>query len=215
MEEYVDHTLSRLEGARRINDLEASYLIYRLVKAHAPAILKRRETFAEFLPWARQIILFIDQLDLEDIDAAAMKDIQLNARIGYDVPADINMLLEHILLLRQQYHLLLKDKGLMSRGLAYLSASRIEDGGSGGFDMVFFCNLFYLHRTEERLIRNAYECGKAVVIFKEEGSGRFLTRLPNGPAGILNPLRQASHPINFPYRKGLIFIRRFAWFAIS
>jgi len=65
----------------------------------------------------------------------------------------------------------------MSRGLAYLSASRIEDGGSGGFDMVFFCNLFYLHRTEERLIRNAYECGKAVVIFKEEGSWPVLDAL--------------------------------------
>ncbi len=166
MDEYVDHVLAGSARVGRINDLEACFLMYRLVKKHTPEILKRRENFAEFLPWAREIISFIDQLDLEDVDAGSVRNIQLNAQIGYDVPADINMLLEHILLLRQEYHNRLNELGLVSRGLAYLSASRVKQKGPAGFERIFFCNLFYLHRTEERLIQNACEGGRAVLVFQ-------------------------------------------------
>lgn len=166
MDEYVDYTLSRTGQFAPINDLEACFLMYRLVEQHSPGILKRRESFSEFLPWARQIIRFIDHLDLEDIEAESVKSIQLNAQIGYDVPADINMLLEHILLLREGYHRELQARGLVSRGLAYLSASRIDTPDLAAFDKVFFCTLFYLHKTEERLIRNVCAQDKAVLVFQ-------------------------------------------------
>ena len=35
--------------------MEACHLIYRLAAAEAPEILKGRESFAQFLPWAREI----------------------------------------------------------------------------------------------------------------------------------------------------------------
>ena len=108
IDEYVDRVLSAEDTYMRINELEACFLMYRLVKQHTPDILKRREGFAEFLPWAREILGFIDQLDLEDIDAESIKGIQLNAEIGYDVPKDINHLLAHILLLRHREDIFLQ-----------------------------------------------------------------------------------------------------------
>ncbi|MFA6383782.1 MAG: PD-(D/E)XK nuclease family protein [Candidatus Omnitrophota bacterium] len=166
IDEYVDYTLQRSGAYLRLNDLEACFLMYRLVKLHTPGILKRREGFAQFLPWAREILKFIDHLDLEDIGAESIKDIQLNAQIGYDVPVDINQLLAHILLLREEYHRELTKKNALSRGLSYLLASRIDAPDLGDFDKVFFCNFFYLHKSEERLIQNAVKSDKAVLIFQ-------------------------------------------------
>ncbi|MFA5099736.1 MAG: PD-(D/E)XK nuclease family protein [Candidatus Omnitrophota bacterium] len=166
IDEYVDYTLRRADTYSRINDLEACFLMYRLVRLHTPGILKRREGFAQFLPWAREILKFIDHLDLEDISAESIKDIQLSARIGYDVPKDINQLLAHILLLRDEYHRELKKKQALSRGLSYLFAGRIEVPDLGDFDKVYFCNFFYLHKTEEMLIQNVVKQDKAVLIFQ-------------------------------------------------
>jgi ATP-dependent helicase/nuclease subunit B len=166
IDEYVDYALSKVDTYSRINDLEACFLMYRLVRQFTPGILKRREGFAQFLPWAREILRFIDQLDLEDISAESIKSIQLNAQIGYDVPADINQLLAHILLLRKEYHKELQERKALSRGLAYLTASRIQAPDLGAFDKVYFCNFFYLHRTEEIIVQNAVKLDKAVLVFQ-------------------------------------------------
>jgi ATP-dependent helicase/nuclease subunit B len=177
IDEYVDRVLSSSDNYSRINDLEACFFMYRLVKQHTPGILKRREGFAVFLPWAREILGFIDQLDLEDISAESIKGIQLNAQIGYDVPKDINQLLANILLLRDEYHKELVRQKRLSRGLAYLLASRIEKPGLAGIDRIFFCNFFYLHRTEERLMQNMVQQGKATLIFQGGREWPVLDRL--------------------------------------
>jgi ATP-dependent helicase/nuclease subunit B len=177
IDEYVDYTLRQTGDYSRMNDLEACFLMYRLVKLHTPGILKRREGFAEFLPWAREILKFIDHLDLEDIGAESIKSIQLSAQIGYDVPQDINQLLEHILLLREEYHRELKRMKALSRGLAYLTAGRIEKPERGDFDTVFFCNFFYLHKSEEMLIQNVVKQDKAVLVFQGGREWPVLDRL--------------------------------------
>lgn len=166
IDEFVDCVLAQSGDYARINDLEACYLMYRLVKKETPGILRKRQSFAEFLPWSREILKFIEQLDLEDIDEEKIRSIQLNAEIGYDVPADINQLLSNILDLRTAYHARLKKDKTISRGLAYLLASRIERPGLDQFDTVFFCNFFYLTRTEEALIEHVRQSGKAVLIFQ-------------------------------------------------
>ena len=58
-----------------------SYLAYNLTKEIAPDILKGREEFCRFIPWAREM-LFIEQLDLEDKKSVELNEIELKAEIG-------------------------------------------------------------------------------------------------------------------------------------
>ena len=49
----------------------------------------------------RNNMAFIDQLDLENVDEKRLLNIESNARIGYDVPEDINRLLTRIVKIRR------------------------------------------------------------------------------------------------------------------
>lgn len=150
-----------------ISDLDACFIIYNLARRIAPGVLKARETFALFLPWAREILRFIEQLDLEGVDIHSLEDIQLHADIGYDVPESINALLSKIVMLARDYHQTLLNQKSYSRGLMYRLASEyIQETPFEGFDDILFCNFFYLHRTEENIIKNLYERQKALLFFQ-------------------------------------------------
>lgn len=167
IDEFVEYTLSKKEIFSVINDLDACYIIYNLAKKLSPDVLTGRESFSRFLPWAREILSFIEQLDSEDIQPEKLKNIQLKASIGYDVPESINTLLESIICLRQALHEELKNKKSYSRGLIYLLASdSIEQAEFSEFEQIFFCGLFYLHKTESNIIRSIYEKEKAVLFFQ-------------------------------------------------
>ncbi len=167
MDEFVEYSLVKDKSIRKISDIDACYIIYTLVKKNAPEILKGREDFSRFLPWAREILSFIERLDLEDIEARSLEDIKANAAIGYDVPESINVLLKHIISIRDAYHALLKNKGLYSRGLMYLTASRkAGEAEFNEFDNILFCNFFYLHRTEEKIIKHLHNSSRAILIFQ-------------------------------------------------
>ncbi|MFH1442086.1 MAG: PD-(D/E)XK nuclease family protein [Candidatus Omnitrophota bacterium] len=167
IDEFVEYTLSKKEIFSVINDLDACYIIYNLAKKFSPDVLTGRQNFSQFLPWAREILSFIEQLDLEDIQPEKLKNIQLKASIGYDVPENINTLLERIICLRQAMQEELKKKKSYSRGLIYLLASdSIEQADFSEFEQIIFCGLFYLHKTESNIIRSIYEKEKAVFFFQ-------------------------------------------------
>ncbi len=167
MDEFVGYLLSKKEKFSPVSDLEASFIIYRLAQKIVPDILAGRNSFSQFLPWAREIANFIQQLDLENIENAALKNIQLKAALGYDVPENVNALLKGIISLRQEYHAALKDKHAYSRGLIYLfCAKHIPEIDLSEFDTIFFCGLFYLHKTEEDIIKNIYALKKAMLFFQ-------------------------------------------------
>ena len=67
----IDELMARIVRAKvaftDAEDLDNSFLLYQLAKKHTPHILKYREHFSQFLPWAREILSFIDQLDLENV----------------------------------------------------------------------------------------------------------------------------------------------------
>lgn len=167
MDEFVEYCLLKKGAFLKLADLDACYLIYKLAAKIAPGILEGRQAFADFLPWAREIHSFIEQLDLEDIAEAPLENIQFKARIGYDVPENINRLLESIIAVRGAFHAELGKMGAYSRGLIYLSASKAaaEDNFSE-FDAVVFCGAFYLHKTEKRLIKNLFDREKAILFFQ-------------------------------------------------
>lgn len=195
IDEFITYTLSKKESFNPGQDLDHCYLLYKLALAHTPQILKKRETFAAFLPWTREILAFIDQLDLENIADKTLQNIEANAEIGYAVPEDINRLLENIVVLRQAYHHALKEKKIFSRGLQYLSAAQIvEQVNFDEFEQILFCNFFYLNRSEEAVVKNLYERNKAVLIFQGDErrwpvlkriSQNFGTAIEEGPAPLM------------------------------
>ena len=167
MDEFVEYLISCEQPLKRIGDLDSAYLIYCLSREIAPSILQGREAFGEFLPWAREINSFIEQLDLEDVPDQSLKSIEKSAEIGYEVPPNINILLQHVIKIRRAYHAQLKKRNEWSRGRMYQEAFRnMKQNSCNEFDAVFFCNFFYLHATEERILSKLYQQGKGFLIFQ-------------------------------------------------
>jgi ATP-dependent helicase/nuclease subunit B len=179
IDQLIARVAQRPEGFRESVDLDQCYWLYRLAQKVTPEILRGRETFALFLPWARELIAFIDHLDLELIDDEALVNIKANAEIGYSVPDDINRLLRHIVALRKEYRRELKERQVSSRGGQYRrAAEEIDSVPLGEFDEVLFCNFFYFHASEEKVIRALYERGQARLIFQgDERKWPVLARL--------------------------------------
>nr|MBP7216207.1 PD-(D/E)XK nuclease family protein [Candidatus Omnitrophota bacterium] len=167
IDEFVEHILTRQGPVQKISDLDACFMIYSLAKKISPDILQRRESFSAFLPWAREIVAFIEQLDLEGIEDEPLVNIQNKAAIGYDVPENINLLLNHIIAIRKAFHRELALKHLFSRGLMYATAARFaKDVSLGTVSNVLFCGFFFLHKTEQDIIKELYHAGKADLFFQ-------------------------------------------------
>ena len=166
MDEFVDYLILP-QFQHKINDLDACFLIYSLAKKHLPKLSKQRESFSTFLPWAREIISFIEQLDLEDIKNQSLLSIERSASIGYEIPESINYLLTEIISLRDAYHKALTKRDLTSRGLRYLQAAKsVQRRKCEEFETIIFCNFFYLHATEQEIVKSIHEKGKGVCIFQ-------------------------------------------------
>jgi len=167
IDEFMNYAANKSGTLVSSADLDDCFELFTLARKVAPELLHAHGTFARFLPWARDILEFIGQLDLEDVSAKALADIQENARIGYPVPESINMLLKNILELREVFHARLREQGRTSRGLQYLRAREgIGQVSWEEFDDIIFANFFYFHRTEEALVKDLYARGKATLIFQ-------------------------------------------------
>jgi ATP-dependent helicase/nuclease subunit B len=166
----IDEFMGQVTAAQprqRLFDLDHCFVVYELVRQHAPHILEGKEEFVHFLPWAREILNFIEQLDLEDTSANALEVLKEHAVLGFNVPASINRLLEALMLLRQKYNEYMDQRGFMSRGYQYLRASQmVENSSFAEFDQILFCNFFYLHRTEMAVIKQLYKKGKASLLMQ-------------------------------------------------
>lgn len=167
IDEWMQRIVDRKESFRKGQDLDQCYLLYNLAKRLTPQILQGRESFARFLPWTREILNFIDQLDLERVDNHKLTRIQENAQIGYPVPKDINRLLEHIVILRKAYHEHMLQERIYSRGFQYRRAADLVAATDfNEFDRILFCNFFYLNRCEETVIKHLVQCEKADLFFQ-------------------------------------------------
>jgi len=167
MDDWMKSIVLQKEALTGMQDLEQCYLIYQLAQEVAVGVLKGRESFSAFLPWAREILRFIDQLDLERVDNKKLKNVEENAQIGYAVPEDINRLLESIVKIRQAYHDRMKSRGQASRGYFYMRAAElVENADFSEFEHVLFINLFYLNRSEQRVVQDLYQKNKATFFFQ-------------------------------------------------
>ncbi len=155
MEEFLDYILLQKKTFYSLKDLDAYYLIYEITKTVAPEMLQNKTNFIQFLPWAKEIFAFIENLDLEDIDSKNLYTIQRSAQIGYDVPNNINYMLQKIVQIRNVFHSKLDELNLFSRGKKYLVASNLsQECNLSKFDKIIFVTPFYLHETEIKVIKN-------------------------------------------------------------
>ncbi len=167
IDEFVEYVLRKRQVFLRLSDLDAQYLLFRNVRTRCPQILKKRRSFAEFLPWAREILAFIEELDLEDVPSELLRNVQFNAEIGYAIPPDVNRLLENIIDLREAFHEELRQSGRSTRGYAYLTGSRaVTAADFPEFDQIYFAHFFALHATEKKLMKALFDAGKAALFFQ-------------------------------------------------
>ena len=167
IDSFIDYVLLKKTPFVKMPNMESWYTIYNLAKDIAPEIIKGREKFSQFLPWAREIATFIDSLDTEDIPADSLKNVQASAAIGYDIPENINASLKNITALRDAYHKVVSQKKSFPRGYIYLSAARaVEEVNLDEFDRILFCGFFYMQKTERELIKHLYKTGKAILLFQ-------------------------------------------------
>lgn len=167
MDEWMDYIVAQKEDFTSPSDLEQVYCLFQLAQKETPEILKGRERFAQFLPWAHEILAFMDQLDLEDVASSALRHVEANAGIGYSVPEDINRLLRHMIRLRDAYHARMQQEHSYTRGYRYLRAAQvIPEISFAKMDQILFCNLFYLHRTEEKILKHLLARNLATLILQ-------------------------------------------------
>jgi len=167
IDEFMRYLVSLDTSLSVISELDACYVVYALARKIAPAIVRGRDSFKDFLPWAQEIISFIEQIDLEDIKEGSLNSIQKSSSIGYEIPENINVLLQHIIKIRGAYHKVLAKDRKYSRGSIYLLASqKISANALDEFDTVLFCNFFYLHATEQAVVKEVVNKGKGVCIFQ-------------------------------------------------
>ena len=171
MDEFVSYTCAKTGVSGKAEALSSCFLLYTLAKQRLPGLLRNRDSFSRFLAWAREILNFIEQLDFEDIPDGPLKEIELSAAIGYEVPQSVNEILSHISLLRQGLHDGLREQGTLTRGMAFREAAAAIGGGKADFPEfsdIFFCNFFFLHASERRVLRDLTRGGKATLVFQRD-----------------------------------------------
>ncbi len=167
IDEWMAYVAYGEDVPRRGSELDHAFAIYQLAMSLCPWVCRGRESFAQFLPWAREILHFIEQLDLEDVPLDSLEFLKEHAQIGFSVPEDINTLLMHLSTLRQAYHQELERRSLAPRGYQYRQAAlRAARCDLDRYDEILFCNFFYLHRTENIVLKNVYDRGRAVLFMQ-------------------------------------------------
>jgi len=167
MDEFIGELLGQHETFGRMADLDACYLIYELAREISPHVVRGRSRFCDFFPWAREVLRFIEQLDLQAVARTPLTCIQQQADIGYDVPESVNELLGGIVDLREAFHEALLSRRRYVRGFMYYRVSTLMDKVScDAFEAVYLCHFFYLHKTEEAVFQKLYQDSKTHLFFQ-------------------------------------------------
>jgi ATP-dependent helicase/nuclease subunit B len=202
MDEFIKEVVWRKSPAKMISSMDSAFRIYELAKSAHPGLLAARDSFAAFLPWAEEINAFIEQLDLEEINDDKLRQVRESAKIGFDTLKEVNLLLQDIVKLRKEFHESLKKEGALTRGMLYMSVAECaKDVNFDDFDAVIFCGFFYLHKTEQKLVKELLDRGKARLIFQGNESEwevlKGLSGVFSKPIKTNEPSQKKEPQINF------------------
>jgi hypothetical protein len=163
--DFVEQMIFDKTEFAKIPDLEAAYILFEIIKKDFAKLLKGKDSFADFLSWSLEILLFIEQLDLEKVPNFSLDNIKANADIGYDVPQNINELLKNLSAIRQSFHNRLVSLKQSTTGFAFLQASKLSQKEIvKDYDELVLLAPFYLHKTEFEIFKNIFDEGKLTII---------------------------------------------------
>jgi hypothetical protein len=164
-EDFVEKLTFENTNDSKISDIEAAYILFNIVKEKSPSLLPLNKSFASFLDWAFEILRFIEQLDMEDAQEEKIKNIQMNADIGYQVPESINDLLKNIFVIRQSFHNELEKRKAASNGYSFLQVSKMPAKTlCGDFEEIILLAPFYMRKTEFEIFKKIFKAGKLTII---------------------------------------------------
>ncbi|MDR2399975.1 MAG: PD-(D/E)XK nuclease family protein [Endomicrobium sp.] len=164
-DEFIEQSVFEKLRLIKISDIEASYMIYKIIKDEVPHLLKEDVSFASFMEWSLEIFSFIEQLDLENVSQEKLKSIKANAEIGYDVPQNINNLLKNIFKIRKSFHAELEKSYKTTKGFSFLKAAQFDCYlGNDEFEEIILLTPFYLHKTEIKIFKRIYDSGKLTIV---------------------------------------------------
>ncbi|MCL2334455.1 MAG: PD-(D/E)XK nuclease family protein [Endomicrobia bacterium] len=180
-DDFIDNIIFENTDCAKVSDIEAAYMLYKCILAQAPEMLKggMEASFASFIPWAFEILSFIEQLDLENVSRDKLMSIKANAEIGYDVPENINLLLKNIFAIRDSFHAALEKNSLCTKGLSFAKAAQFDARIlSRGFEEIILFAPFYLHKTEMEIFKKIFDAGKlTVMIHGDAGEYETLAKI--------------------------------------
>ena len=202
MDEFIKAVVWRRNPVKMISSMDSAFRIYELAKLAHPGLLAGRDSFAAFLPWAEEINAFIEQLDLEEIDDNKLRQVQESAKIGFDTLKEVNLLLENIIRLRKEFHGVLKKEDALTRGMLYMNAAEcVKDVNFDDFEAIIFCGFFYLHKTEQKMVKDLLDRGKARFVFQGDESEwdvlKGLSGVFSKPIKTNEPSQKKEPEINF------------------
>ncbi|MDR0915345.1 MAG: PD-(D/E)XK nuclease family protein [Endomicrobium sp.] len=149
----------------KISYFEALLMLFKIIRNKKLNIIDFNVSFMTSIEWVNEILLFIEQLDLEDISNSKLKTIEANATIGYDIPININRLLKNISYIRQIFHNNLDKIKKLTNGYIFLRTSQEIDFKFliKNFDEIIMINPFYLYKSEINIFKKIASCNNLTI----------------------------------------------------
>ncbi len=171
MDEFVYFiTEKKYPGLKLINSIDAVWIIWKIIQnkniLSEKQFINIQSDFEKFMPWGERIFRFINQADTENIENKVLTSVQENAEIGYEMPEQINILLEKIVQIREEFHKYLEMNEKFTRGYSYLKAYKIiNDITFPDFNKIYFSGLFALTGVEQQIIYRLWQDNRAEIIW--------------------------------------------------
>ncbi|MFQ3675824.1 MAG: hypothetical protein SNJ64_04710, partial [Endomicrobiia bacterium] len=115
MDSFVEYILNQHITFSSLNSVDAYYIIYKLALKFS--LITQNTSFVKYISWAREIFMFIENIDIENIENKNLQTVEHSAEIGYNIPENINLMLKNISQIRDLFHKHLIETNTYSRGL--------------------------------------------------------------------------------------------------
>ena len=152
---FMEHIVMQEESFDYVCELEAHYLLYKIIKNMKTLKFNKDLSFSSFMGWAKEILRFIDKGFLENKKDEDLKISEASVSIGYDVPKEIKELLEHVLQIKEIFIKQLKEQNKYTRGMMYSKAGGASENIKlNEFSEIIFCNNLFYQKTQAKVLTN-------------------------------------------------------------
>ncbi len=166
IEDFIYEIFFLYKTSNIISELNAIYLLYKLILEKGYFKNLKFKNFVNFVSWGAEIFSFLEQLMLEDIDDSKLTNIENLAKIGFDIPPNINLLLKDIKEIKKNFYLKLLNKKVYTRGMIYKTVSQEVLNADLEIKEIIFVTPFYLHKTELDLLNNLITKYEVTIFFQ-------------------------------------------------